>query len=139
MINGRKRQMRRFIVILLVLFFATISVGAIFDSGADAQEKQNSVDSCVKNCHNTMGKDKFVHGPVAVGECTMCHVPTDEHKFALSENIGATCYKCHDKVDTTNGAHKFVKGGNCTECHDAHQSPNEFLLRTNKMVAGIYK
>ncbi len=131
--------MRRVTVIFLALFFSTISAGAILESGAVAQEKQNSKNSCVKKCHNTMSKDKFVHGPVAVGECTMCHIPTDKHKFALSENIGDTCYKCHEKVDTKNGVHMSVKEGNCTECHDAHQSPNKFLLRTNKILAGIYK
>lgn len=34
--------------------------------------------SCVTGeCHSQMGKAKYVHGPVTVGECTNCHIPVE--------------------------------------------------------------
>ncbi|HWR57276.1 MAG TPA: cytochrome c3 family protein [Thermodesulfovibrionales bacterium] len=133
--------MRRFTVIFLALFFLTIFAGAIFERGDIAQAKQNSTASCVSaKCHSTMGKDRYVHGPIAVGECMMCHVTTDYwHTFTRLENISSACYKCHDKVDTTSGVHKSAKEGNCMKCHNAHQSAHKFLLRGDQMVAGIYR
>lgn len=95
-------------------------------------------DSCVTDkCHSKMGKDKFVHGPAAVGDCIVCHKgDADKHKlspaknkFASIKDVGQLCYKCHDKVDTKKGVHKPVKEGQCTKCHDAHQSPYKYQLR----------
>lgn len=123
--------MRRCVIFVLVLFFLVVCGGLVYEKGADAQQNK-SKDSCVTDkCHPKMGKDKFVHGPVAVGQCTACHIPIDKHKFAPIKNVGAVCYKCHDRVDTKKGVHKPVKEGNCTKCHDAHQSPYKFQLRAD--------
>ncbi|OGW28503.1 MAG: hypothetical protein A2X59_10320 [Nitrospirae bacterium GWC2_42_7] len=106
-----------------------MSLVVFFGSSVSAQAQ---TESCVSaKCHITMGKDKFVHGPIAVGDCIACHVPTSKHKFTPITNVGALCYKCHDRVDTKKGQHKPVKEGNCTKCHDAHQSPFKFQLRAD--------
>ncbi|HWR59885.1 MAG TPA: cytochrome c3 family protein [Thermodesulfovibrionales bacterium] len=132
--------MKRYTLISLALLFLAIFAGTVFEQGDVAQAKQNSTASCVSmSCHSTMGKDSYVHGPIAVGECTMCHISTDWHKFTRLENIASACYKCHDKVDTTKGVHKSAKEGNCTKCHNAHQSPHKFLLLGDQMLAGTYK
>lgn len=90
-------------------------------------------DSCVTDkCHNGMGKAKFVHGPVAVGNCTVCHKSEGRHKFSPIKSAGEFCYKCHDKVDTRNTVHKPVKDGKCTKCHDPHQSPYKYQLRAER-------
>src|SRR5574340_137153 len=85
--------------------------------------------SCItEKCHATMGKDKFVHGPVAVGDCGVCHRETAKHKFTPIKDVGAQCYACHDKVDSKKTVHKPVKSGTCTKCHNPHQSPNKYML-----------
>ncbi|MFO0752113.1 MAG: cytochrome c3 family protein [Thermodesulfovibrionales bacterium] len=76
-----------------------------------------------------MGKEKFVHGPAAVGQCGICHVSQGNHVFAPIKNAGELCYKCHERVDTMKGVHKPVKEGSCTKCHDPHQSPYRYMLR----------
>lgn len=100
---------------------------AFFTVTAGAKE------TCVTDkCHSNKGKDKFVHGPVAIGECLACHKKIGEHKFEpmKKENEEQLCYKCHpDKVNKTKGAHKQVKGY-CSKCHDPHQSPNQYQLKS---------
>jgi predicted CXXCH cytochrome family protein len=87
-------------------------------------------DSCVTNkCHSNMGKDKFVHGPVAIGNCAACHKSEGKHKFSPIKSAAEYCYMCHDKVNAKNTVHKPVKEGNCTKCHDPHQSAYKYQLR----------
>ncbi|MBU0663283.1 MAG: hypothetical protein KJ990_01925 [Proteobacteria bacterium] len=78
-----------------------------------------------------MGKDKFVHGPVASGDCSFCHKQDkkDQHTFQPIMNIEALCYECHEKLNTGSTVHKPVADGKCTVCHDPHQSANEFQLK----------
>jgi predicted CXXCH cytochrome family protein len=76
-----------------------------------------------------MGKEKFVHGPVAVGECSVCHVSEGKHKFKPIIEMGKLCYQCHERADTHQVVHPPVKEGKCFKCHDPHQSPNKFQLR----------
>ena len=94
-------------------------------------------ESCVTDkCHSDKGKDKFVHGPVAVGECLACHKKTGEHKFApmKKENEEQLCYKCHpDKINKTKGTHKQVRDSYCSRCHDPHQSPNKYQLKPKSL------
>lgn len=94
-------------------------------------------DSCVTDkCHSKMGKDKFVHGPAAVGDCTACHKgDADKHKaspakvkFAPIKKSSDLCYQCHDRKDTMKGIHPPVKDGKCTGCHSPHQSPYRYQL-----------
>jgi predicted CXXCH cytochrome family protein len=86
--------------------------------------------SCVSaKCHANMGKEKYVHGPVAVGECTICHQPTASHKFKAITDVGKLCNDCHDKTFTAKVVHSPVREGECTECHDPHQSPFRFQLK----------
>jgi predicted CXXCH cytochrome family protein len=85
--------------------------------------------SCVTaNCHVKMGKEKFVHGPVAVNDCLICHKESAKHKFSPIKDMAKLCYGCHDPVDTKKAVHKPVKEGSCTKCHNPHQSPNKFML-----------
>lgn len=90
-------------------------------------------ESCVTDkCHSNMGKDKFVHGPVAVRNCLSCHKSEGKHKFAPISNTAELCMKCHEKVDTKQTVHKPVKDGMCTKCHNPHQSPYKYQLRADR-------
>ena len=118
---------------IFIIFFnvAAISLFSLPDilvpKDVAAAEKQSCVTS---KCHANMGKGKYVHGPVSVRQCTICHVPTaDEHAFKPMENEGKLCNRCHDKEFTGEVTHPSVKERKCTGCHDPHQSPNQFMLR----------
>jgi len=88
---------------------------------------------CTK-CHaETVGKHAFVHGPVAAGACSLCHVPhsSDEPKL-LRKPANQTCLDCHADVharlDTAVSRHPPVLEG-CTLCHDAHASDQRYQLQ----------
>ena len=94
------------------IFFALVlsAVPAFADSG------------CLnEGCHKKMLDYKFVHGPVAVGECDYCHVSTGKHAFKIKATGDALCADCHDLK---------VKGTRCVRCHDPHGSGQEYQLKT---------
>ncbi len=107
------------------LIQSTVSNAAAMDNNAGKQKP-----SCVTGeCHAKMGKDKFVHGPVATGDCTFCHVPEGKHKFKPITDVGKLCADCHENLTSKQFVHAPVKQGKCTGCHDPHQSPNKLQLR----------
>lgn len=93
------------------------------------------------DCHSKINKGKYVHGPTAVGQCTICHVKTGRHKFKpLSMQISGLCFKCHNKknFESDKHVHGAVKAGLCTQCHNPHHSKYKFLLR-NKQPGLCFK
>ena len=99
---------------------------------ASAQGKEAVKESCITaKCHAKMGKDKFVHGPMAGGECDACHKQTGKHKFEPINDVGGLCEQCHEKLTTQKVVHPPVKQGQCTMCHSPHQSPYKFQLRAS--------
>lgn len=124
------------VLVLSLLIFA--SIFSLYLSKNHSIVNAQTKDSCVTDkCHSKMGKEKFVHGPAAVGDCIACHTgdavrhkeSPARNKFAPIKNVGELCYKCHDRVDTKKAVHKPVKEGNCSKCHDPHQSPYRYQLR----------
>jgi predicted CXXCH cytochrome family protein len=101
-------------------------------AGADARSfPLKEGQSCATaECHSKMGKDTYVHGPVATKNCTFCHKQDrkDRHEFKPISDVAALCYACHDKLHLGPVVHKPVKDGNCTGCHSPHQSGHNFQL-----------
>jgi len=95
---------------------------------AEARGKKKTKTCVTSKCHSKMGKAKFVHGPVAVGACTLCHKPVAKHKFKPIETVSDLCYQCHEKKDTMKHVHPPVLAGMCTSCHSPHQSPYKYQL-----------
>lgn len=104
---------------------------------ACAKEKAVSVSiagekSCVSaECHPKMGKDKYVHGPVATKDCSFCHKQEkkDKHTFQPIPDVAGLCYECHEPLDLGSVVHQPVQDGECIGCHDPHQSANQFQLK----------
>jgi predicted CXXCH cytochrome family protein len=96
-------------------------------SGFTLKDGQGCVSA---ECHPKMGTDKYVHGPVATGNCTFCHKQEskERHEFKPISDVADLCYACHDKLQLGPVVHKPVKDGNCTGCHSPHQSGNNFQL-----------
>ncbi len=93
-------------------------------------DKAGSKESCVTgDCHDKMGSGKYVHGPVAAGDCTICHKLRKKHQFEPFGNVGKLCAECHERLDKQKYVHAPVKEGKCFTCHDSHQSPYKFQLR----------
>jgi predicted CXXCH cytochrome family protein len=78
-----------------------------------------------------MGKDKFVHGPAATGDCRFCHKQPkpDRHQFQAISDVRALCYECHEPLELGSTLHQPVEDGDCTGCHDPHQSANRYQLK----------
>jgi predicted CXXCH cytochrome family protein len=109
----------------------SIAVFLVFNGTAFAE-------SCITaDCHPTMGTAAYVHGPVAAGQCSICHTQSSaKHPsgggsdFALAEQGGKElCFACHERLDQNPVVHKPVETGDCTACHDPHQSNAELMLK----------
>ena len=86
---------------------------------------------CYK-CHSEFSTlDTWVHGPVATGDCLLCH---EQHKtkteFLLKKPMPELCFQCHD-VQAIRAVknHKEESYSSCTDCHDGHAGATRSLLR----------
>lgn len=89
-------------------------------------------------CHEDKGSGAYVHGPVAVGSCTVCHDPHGQTNPYLLVRTGEDlCFQCHTAADAL--AHLLVQGAGdksflrekgCNFCHDPHNGDRKFLLRS---------
>lgn len=114
---------------IVLIFLLSASLTLLVIQQGEAAAKGKEVGKCVSGkCHSEMGKEKYVHGPVAVGECRICHKPVGKHEFEPIKKASDICYQCHDKKDTMSKVHIPVKEGMCTSCHSPHQSPYRFQL-----------
>ncbi len=123
-------------IVFLVFFAILIHSGHPF-----AQEKKHSDPSrsCVSSeCHAKIVKHKYLHGPLKIGQCTVCHAPLPgtDHKFKLVATEASLCLNCHKGVDTKGYMlHDPVAKGKCMGCHDAHGSEEVSLV--SKTPAGL--
>ncbi|MBI4680805.1 MAG: hypothetical protein HY753_06300, partial [Nitrospirae bacterium] len=123
-----------------IIIFSILVGAAIFyfDKAAysQAQPAEKKADSCITSeCHAKMGTEKFVHGPVAAGQCTICHGEQPKHKdspkgnkFGAIKDVQKTCFSCHEKFKVKKFTHQPVADGDCTSCHSPHGSDFKFQL-----------
>jgi len=119
-------------ILLVAVLIASGLVEDLFAETIDAQE----TDTCITSkCHDTMEKQKYVHGPVAAGECEICHGEAPDHrnnpekiKFPEIEDVAEICYACHEKFPVKKLTHSPVEEGECVACHSPHGSPYKFQL-----------
>ncbi len=83
-------------------------------------------------CHDEFSTlESWVHGPVATGDCLVCHEPhKTKAEFLLRKPVPELCYQCHEVQ-----AIRMVKNhdgeaySSCTDCHDGHAGATRSLLR----------
>ena len=122
---------KRYIISILATLCLGLNLAAWLGADVSAAEKPPS---CVTaKCHATMGKEAYVHGPVAVNQCAVCHKPTASHEFKAITDTGKLCNVCHESSHFFGKVvHPPAEKGYCTGCHNPHQSPYEFMLRDER-------
>jgi predicted CXXCH cytochrome family protein len=93
-------------------------------------------------CHKEyISLEGWVHGPVATGNCLLCHEPhKTDNKFLLSKPIPELCCQCHEARSLKSVAnHSDESHAHCNDCHDGHASPGRMLLKQDflKTDAGL--
>jgi predicted CXXCH cytochrome family protein len=95
--------------------------------------------SCSRpGCHAQLTATRWVHGPVAVGRCEICHRAEDDpraHRFRPPPRGGGLCRSCHHLAPSTGfHVHDPFAASDCTGCHDPHGGSNVNLLREARAV-----
>lgn len=83
-------------------------------------------------CHEPPSVSQgWIHGPVAAGECVICHEPhRSENPFLLKKPLPEMCYLCHDAKDIALiDSHDKPTYARCTDCHSGHSSLANDLLK----------
>ncbi len=86
-------------------------------------------------CHDSKWQGKYVHEPVADGDCTGCHNPHGgQNRFFIPTKKEAdTCFQCHENNKMVKKyLHGPVAAGECTACHTPHASNYKMLLIADK-------
>ncbi|MFC2163971.1 cytochrome c3 family protein [Acidobacteriota bacterium] len=88
------------------------------------------------SCHKREKfEGKFIHGPVAVGDCLVCHHPHESKNSKLLQIVGNDlCFKCHkpEKVGQIKD-HNREDLQDCLVCHLPHVSANRFFLKDSSL------
>jgi len=127
--------MKRIYIVLSIIFVCLIARPGVSGAADVKTEAPKEVSCITSKCHADLEKNKFIHGPVAAGECEICHGESPKHvknpsknKFKVISDVSKLCYECHDKFPAKKLTHTPVADGECTACHSPHGSPYKFQL-----------
>jgi predicted CXXCH cytochrome family protein len=96
-------------------------------------------------CHGDFGRTahgekRYLHEPVAGGECTACHAP---HFSALPklQKDPKGCAACHEPYPLRGSVHRPVRDGRCADCHDPHAgpAPKQLVRAGNGLCLGCHR
>jgi predicted CXXCH cytochrome family protein len=86
---------------------------------------------CYK-CHKEHeASEGWVHGPVATGDCLLCHEPHKTRtESLLRKPVPELCYQCHEPeaIRAIEG-HVEPSHGHCVDCHEGHAGATKSLLK----------
>ena len=86
-------------------------------------------------CHQDMAAGKFVHAPVAAGDCDICHDPhRSSGRALLRKGVSELCRDCHEEKYKYAFTHGQAKQGDCLACHDPHRSATRHLLKQEQSL-----
>jgi len=126
-----------------IIVVGSIAVWLVWfnDPSFSAQQtppKKQELTCITSQCHATIANNKFVHGPVAVGQCAVCHGESPRHienpkgnRFAPIKNISDNCFSCHERFKPKKFTHAAINAVSCTHCHNPHSSPYKSQLRAS--------
>ncbi|MCL5280210.1 MAG: cytochrome c3 family protein [Planctomycetes bacterium] len=84
------------------------------------------------NCHKEFSAlQAWVHGPVATGNCLLCHEPHKaKNESLLRKPVPDLCYQCHEEQAIRQiKNHAEASYARCIDCHEGHASAARGLLR----------
>ncbi len=97
--------------------------------------QENGVAPICFKCHKKMQKKidtfKYVHGPIGMGACNLCHNPHGSHFIhLLQDKISKLCIDCHEFQENLEEpvVHQAIRTKGCTACHDPHGSMQDYQL-----------
>ncbi len=82
-------------------------------------------------CHDRLAQDDFVHEPVKMGVCVLCHDPhgADGPSLLRVDTDRQLCAQCHRVTfDQGKHVHSPVGTGQCMACHNPHGSDHKRFL-----------
>jgi predicted CXXCH cytochrome family protein len=83
-------------------------------------------------CHpGPAALEGWVHGPVATGDCLLCHEPhRTKAESLLRKPIPELCFQCHEPraVHAIQG-HAEPSYEHCVDCHEGHAGAKKSLLK----------
>jgi predicted CXXCH cytochrome family protein len=90
-------------------------------------------DSLCRKCHTEYldpAPADWVHGPVALGQCSLCHEPHKSQYPALLKGPERDlCRRCHAETSLAEmPVHRSAGDKECSACHDPHMSGSRLLL-----------
>lgn len=84
------------------------------------------VDKLCAICHERKDKDRYTHGAVKSGDCSVCHDPhtaKDKNLLRMADPK-QSCFACHaDDLQGKSVVHRPVKKDGCSACHGSHGGP----------------
>lgn len=87
------------------------------------KDQKEACYACHGDFEKTAGGEKrYLHEPVANGECTSCHDPHFS-AFPKLQRDAKGCVACHEPYPLRGSIHSPVRDGRCTACHDPHAGP----------------
>ncbi len=134
------------------LVFRAYRLHPALDEGCDGCHVVEGVKLAAKEqkgacyaCHTDFGaaeegKTKFLHAPVAAGECTGCHDPHFSARPKL-QKLEKGCLECHDPVPADGVVHRPVADADCKACHGPHvgAAPKQLLRAGNALCLGCHE
>jgi predicted CXXCH cytochrome family protein len=77
-------------------------------------------------------KSRYLHGPVAVGACSVCHSVHKAKASNLLATAGKTlCFKCHNEKRFGAATKHPAMKGSCIDCHSSHGGNNRYFVRAS--------
>jgi predicted CXXCH cytochrome family protein len=89
-------------------------------------------------CHDMpQGGKGWVHGPVASGQCVICHEPHRSlNRYLLKRPEPQMCFQCHEETSLkTLPGHDQASFQACLDCHAGHSSFAKHLLKAGSVVS----
>lgn len=104
----------------------------VSETAADMVRQDYDSEGCLaEGCHASVRDMPNVHGPVAAGECLVCHELTGDpvdHEYRLKGGADVLCKPCHPSQPDKVVVHGPFQEFQCLECHDPHAGRTRALL-----------
>lgn len=105
-------------------------LGCHLKAGGVSPETADQGPALCYACHDRNDGKRYVHGPLAVGDCLVCHDPHGGLGTAhLRKEQRLLCRSCHPIRDNAAKVACDSSGKGCVGCHDPHQSNARYLLK----------